>query len=166
MQEYPEAAAELRALGHDTTLSYTIEAAAAVLNETGLLPHINAGLMSAEEYGRARQVSVSQGLMLESTSARFAAPGGPHHACPDKEPAARLRSILAAGEAAVPFTSGVLIGIGETRAERIDALFALRDAHARHGHIQVRPTSARRQAGAPCSGGCSGGAFFCRRSPG
>lgn len=76
--------------------------------------------------------------MLESTSARLAAPGGAHHNCPDKEPSARLASIAAAGEAAVPFTSGILIGIGETRAERIDALLALREAHARHGHIQAR----------------------------
>lgn len=127
---------ELGCLGHETTLSYLVEAARAVFDQTGLLPHINAGLMSGEDIDALRQVSVSQGIMLESISDRLCEKGGAHHGSPDKVPAARLETMRLAGERAVPFTSGILIGIGETRLERIDSLLALRDLNDAHGHIQ------------------------------
>ena len=126
----------LDARGYASTLDYVAAAAAAVLAETGLLPHLNPGLMDAGDYARLRPLSASMGLMLESTSERLGLPGMPHHGSPDKVPAARLASLRLAGEAAVPFTTGLLIGIGETRAERIEALLAIRDLHARHGHVQ------------------------------
>ena len=127
---------ELARLGYATTLDYLQAMAELVLRETGLLPHINAGVMDRAEIERLRDVSASQGLMLESAAERLCQRGGPHFGSPDKLPAVRLATIAAAGEAAVPFTSGILIGIGETRAERIDALLALRDLHERYGHIQ------------------------------
>ncbi|HYE50716.1 MAG TPA: 5-amino-6-(D-ribitylamino)uracil--L-tyrosine 4-hydroxyphenyl transferase CofH [Azospirillaceae bacterium] len=133
---YPAARDELAQLGHPTTLSYLAAMCDLVVRETGLLPHVNAGTMDAADMAALRRVSVSQGLMLESVSERLCRPGGPHHRSPDKAPAARLETIRLAGELAVPFTSGILIGIGETRAERIDSLFALRDLHRRHGHLQ------------------------------
>ncbi|MGC2414698.1 MAG: 7,8-didemethyl-8-hydroxy-5-deazariboflavin synthase CofG, partial [Stellaceae bacterium] len=132
---YRAAKEALAGLGHDTTLSYLAEMAALVLKETGLLPHLNPGVMSRAEIETLRAVSVSQGIMLESASERLSRRGGPHFGSPDKAPARRLQSIAAAGEAAVPFTSGILIGIGETRVERIEAMLALRDLHERHGHI-------------------------------
>ena len=92
--------------------------------------------MSARELADLRQVSVSQGLMLETAADRLSQRGGPHFGSPDKRPAARLQMIGAAGEAAVPFTSGILIGIGETRGERLQALLHLRELHERHGHLQ------------------------------
>jgi FO synthase len=127
---------ELAALGHETTLSYLAAAARAVFEETGLLPHLNPGLLDISDISALRQVSVSQGIMLESASERLCARGGPHFGSPDKDPVARLDTIRKAGEICVPFTSGILIGIGETRAERIEALLALRDLNDRHGHIQ------------------------------
>src|SRR4051794_5344197 len=133
---YRAARDELAALGCATTLEYLERCAALVLEETGLLPHVNAGVMSAEDVRALRRVSVSQGLMLEGTAPRLAERGGPHFGSPDKAPAARLATIAAAGEARVPFTSGILIGIGETRAERLDALLAIRDLHERFGHVQ------------------------------
>ena len=133
---YGAAREALSRLGHATTLSYLAEMAALVLKETGLLPHLNPGIMSRAETLTLRAVSVSQGIMLESTSERLSRRGGPHFGSPDKSPARRLQCIAEAGEAAVPFTSGILIGIGETRVERIEALLALRDLHERHGHIQ------------------------------
>lgn len=133
---YSLAREELRALGHDTTVGYLRQMAEQVLRETGLLPHINAGVMSEKEILSLREVSVSQGIMLETTSERLSERGGPHFGSPDKHPAVRLDMIDAAGRARVPFTSGILIGIGETRAERIDALLALRALNERHGHIQ------------------------------
>jgi FO synthase len=126
----------LAALGHETTIGHLAQMCALVLAETGLLPHVNAGVMGREDIATLRKVSASQGLMLESTSDRLCAPGGPHYRSPDKAPAARLETIRLAGELAVPFTSGILIGIGETREERLDALFALRDLHQQYGHIQ------------------------------
>lgn len=126
----------LTALGHDSTLSYLHEMASAVLEETGLLPHLNAGLMNDADYAALRPVSASMGLMLETASDRLSRKGGPHYGSPDKLPARRMEAIEAAGRAKVPFTTGLLIGIGETRAERIEALQAIRDLHARHGHIQ------------------------------
>ena len=133
---YAVARSALEAMGHGSTLSYLREAAAAVLAETSLLPHLNPGIMDDNELAMLRPVAASMGLMLESTSDRLCAKGGPHHGSPDKVPAVRLEAIEAAGRARVPFTTGLLIGIGETREERIDALLAIRDAHARHGHVQ------------------------------
>jgi FO synthase len=133
---YRAARTELARLGHDSTISYLAAMAALVLRETGLLPHVNPGVMTADEIARLRTVSVSQGLMLETAAERLARRGGPHFGSPDKAPAVRLATIAAAGEAAVPFTSGILIGIGETRRERIEALLHLRELHRRHGHLQ------------------------------
>jgi FO synthase len=133
---YGAAREALARLGHPTTLSYLAEMSALVLKETGLLPHLNPGVMTPAEIDMLRAVSVSQGIMLESASERLSRRGGPHFGSPDKAPARRLQCIEAAGEAAVPFTSGILIGIGETRVERIEALLALRDLNDRHGHIQ------------------------------
>ncbi|MBN9600265.1 MAG: 5-amino-6-(D-ribitylamino)uracil--L-tyrosine 4-hydroxyphenyl transferase CofH [Afipia sp.] len=133
---YRVAREELEALGHPTTLSYLAEAAREVFRRTGLLPHINPGLMSGEDIAALRRVSVSQGIMLESVSERLMQKGAAHHGSPDKQPAARIETIRLAGEYAVPFTSGILIGIGETREERIDSLLALRDLNDLYGHLQ------------------------------
>src|SRR5581483_4442073 len=133
---YRAARRELDRLGHRSTLSYLAAMASLVLSETGLLPHLNPGVMMAQDISMLRGVSVSQGLMLESASERLCARGGPHFGSPDKVPAVRLATIAAAGAATVPFTSGILIGIGETRRERIEALLALRSLHARFGHLQ------------------------------
>ena len=133
---YKVARDELEQLGHASTLSYLRETAQRVLDETGLLPHMNPGVMTRAELEDLRPVSVSQGLMLESSSARLCEKGGPHYGSPDKRPQVRLDSIAAAGAARVPFTSGILIGIGETRRERLEALLALKDLHDTHGHIQ------------------------------
>ncbi|HEY6995951.1 MAG TPA: 5-amino-6-(D-ribitylamino)uracil--L-tyrosine 4-hydroxyphenyl transferase CofH [Xanthobacteraceae bacterium] len=133
---YRAAREELARLDHDSTISYLAAMAALVLRETGLLPHVNPGVMTSDEILRLREVSVSQGLMLETSAERLGRRGGPHFGSPDKLPAARLATIRAAGEAAVPFTSGILIGIGETRRERIAALLHLRELHHRHGHLQ------------------------------
>ena len=133
---YRAAREALAALGHDSTLSYLREMASAVLQETGLLPHLNPGLMDDSDYAALRPVSASMGLMLETASDRLSAQGGPHFGSPDKVPARRLAAIEAAGRAQVPFTTGLLIGIGETRAERIEALAAIRDSHRRHNHVQ------------------------------
>lgn len=122
--------------GYATTLEYLADAAALVLKETGLLPHLNPGLMAAQDYAVLRPLSASMGLMLESASDRLCSKGMAHFGSPDKRPAARLQSIRLAAEASVPFTTGLLIGIGETRQERIEALLAIRDLHARYGHIQ------------------------------
>jgi FO synthase len=133
---YAAARDHLQALGFATTVDYLVHVAGLVLRETGLLPHINAGVLIAEDYRRLRPVAASMGLMLESASERLCAPGGPHYGSPDKAPAIRLASIAAAGEARIPFTTGLLIGIGETREERLDSLFAIRALDAQHGHIQ------------------------------
>ncbi|MHB8632041.1 MAG: 5-amino-6-(D-ribitylamino)uracil--L-tyrosine 4-hydroxyphenyl transferase CofH [Candidatus Limnocylindria bacterium] len=133
---YAVARRELAELGHTSTISYLAEVARHVLTETGLLPHANPGVLDAAEIATLRSVSVSQGIMLESVSERLAAPGGPHHGSPDKRPAARLATIALAGEQRVPFTTGILIGIGETRLERIESLLALRELHDRYGHLQ------------------------------
>ena len=133
---YAAAREALAEMGYPTTLAYLRAMAELVLKETGLLPHLNPGLMNAADYAALRPVSASMGIMLESTSERLMQPGGPHYGSPDKLPAARLAAIAAAGEARVPFTTGLLIGIGETRAERIASLLAIRDLHHHHGHIQ------------------------------
>ena len=133
---YRAAREALAELGHETTISYLREMCALVLKETSLLPHVNPGVMTREEIAALREVSASQGIMLESTSERLCQQGGVHYGSPDKLPAVRLETIRLAGELAVPFTTGILIGIGETRAERLDALAAIRDLHLQHGHIQ------------------------------
>ena len=133
---YSAARTALGELGHDSTLSYLREMAEAVYRETGLLPHLNPGLLSDADYAALRPVSASMGLMLESISDRLCERGGPHYGSPDKVPARRLAAIEAAGRARVPFTTGLLIGIGETRDERLQALLAIRDLHRRYGHIQ------------------------------
>ncbi|MGE8942310.1 5-amino-6-(D-ribitylamino)uracil--L-tyrosine 4-hydroxyphenyl transferase CofH [Leptospira interrogans] len=133
---YAAARQALTELGHDSTLSYLEDAARMVLEKTGLLPHLNPGLMDEAWLRRLRAVSVSQGIMLETASDRLSERGGPHFGSPDKVPAARLATIDAAGRAGVPFTTGILIGIGETRLERIEALLAIRGLSDRHGHIQ------------------------------
>jgi FO synthase len=134
--KWKPAAEALAAMGHATTLDYLAAMGALVFKETGLLPHFNPGLMDAADLARLRKASVSMGIMLESTADRLGERGGPHFGAPDKVPALRLATLKAAGEAKVPFTSGILIGIGETRRERIEALLALRDLHEQHGHLQ------------------------------
>ena len=133
---YRVARDELASLGHDTTISYLGEMAELVLAETGLLPHLNPGVMTAEDIALLRPVSASMGLMLEGTSPSLFARGGPHFGSPDKDPERRLETIRLAGEARVPFTTGILIGIGESREDRLSALGDIRDLHARYGHIQ------------------------------
>ncbi len=133
---YRTARRALEELGFASTLDYLREVASRVLAETGLLPHINAGCMSAAEIAALREVSASMGIMLESASPRLCEKGMPHYGSPDKDPAVRLQTMELAGQAAVPFTSGILIGIGETRRERIESLLALRTLHRRHGHLQ------------------------------
>jgi FO synthase len=133
---YPVAGEWLDSHGFSSTIDYLAHAAAAVLAQTGLLPHANAGALTEDDLMRLRAVSPSQGMMLETLAARLGEPGGPHHGCTTKTPGRRLATLEAAGRARVPFTTGVLVGIGETRTERIDALLAIRDAHARHGHVQ------------------------------
>jgi FO synthase len=126
----------LRRLGHRTTLGYLRAVSALVVRETGLLPHANPGLMGERDLAALREVSVSMGLMLETTSARLLLPGGAHHLAPDKVPSRRLRTIALAGKLGIPFTTGILIGIGETHAERVASLLAIRELHERWGHIQ------------------------------
>jgi len=133
---YKEARQELASLGHETTLSYLNEISELIISESNLLPHINAGVMSAEDLKKLRKVSVSQGLMLESSAKRLCEKGGPHYGSPDKLPGFRLATIRLAGIEKIPFTSGILIGIGETRLERIEALLALRELHEQYGHLQ------------------------------
>lgn len=133
---FPEMHETLRRLGHQSTLSYLASVCELVLNETGLLPHINAGLLARKDIESLRKFSPSMGLMLESVSDRLGAPGMPHENAPDKRADLRLKTIEEAGRQKVPFTTGILIGIGETLDERVDSLFAIRDLHDRYGHVQ------------------------------
>lgn len=133
---YPAARRALDEMGFQTTVEYLAHVCEAVLRETGLLPHINAGIMTEDEIASLRRVSVSQGIMLESISDRLCQQGGAHYGAPDKDPQLRLDMIEIAGRQNVPFTSGILIGIGETRLEIIASLLALHDTHVRHGHLQ------------------------------
>ncbi|MEZ0235153.1 MAG: bifunctional FO biosynthesis protein CofGH [Actinomycetota bacterium] len=133
---YEIARAWLDHRGYDSTLDYVRAVAIRVIEETGLLPHLNPGVMSYEEIARLKHVSASMGIMLETASPRLSAKGGPHHGSPDKVPAVRLRTIEDAGRLAVPFTTGVLVGIGETERERAEALFEIRDLHRRYRHVQ------------------------------
>ena len=133
---YRAAREELASLGFTTTLEYLAHCARRIFEETGLLPHLNPGVMGEAELAMLRPVSVSMGLMLESGADRLAQRGGPHHRSPDKQPAVRLATLEAAGQLAIPMTTGLLIGIGETRRERIESLLTLRELHLRHGHLQ------------------------------
>ena len=126
----------LKGFGHDSTQSYLVAMCRMVMEETGILPHPNAGIMSERELRELREVSPSQGIMLESTSERLCAPGGPHEHAPDKKPRTRLAMLRRAGKLRIPFTTGILIGLGETQDERIDALLAIRDINDEYGHIQ------------------------------
>ena len=133
---YKAAREALAELGFESTIDYVIEIADAVLKETGLIPHINAGNMTRVEISKLRKVSASMGIMLESSSSRLCEKGMPHYGSPDKDPVTRLETIELAGQACVPFTSGILIGIGETRLERIESFLALRRTHEKHDHLQ------------------------------
>jgi FO synthase len=133
---YPEMKRFLAERGHQRTLDYLYEACSVVLAETGLLPHSNPGVMGQRDLQRLKEVNPSMGLMLESVSHRLLLPGGAHHGAPDKRPAVRLRTLEVAGKLRIPFTTGILIGIGESWEERIDSLIAIRELHQRYGHIQ------------------------------
>ena len=133
---YPEMKDFLARLGLKRTLDYLYEACKTTLEETGILPHSNPGLMGAGDLKRLKEVNASLGLMLETTSARLMLPDGAHHDAPDKKPSLRLRTIAEAGRLRIPFTTGILIGIGETWQERIDSLFAIQELNERYGHIQ------------------------------
>ncbi|MEU2612791.1 bifunctional FO biosynthesis protein CofGH [Micromonospora sp. NPDC007271] len=136
-ERWPAARRWLDERGYDSTLDYLRACAVAVLEETGLLPHLNPGVLSWSELHRLKPVAPSMGMMLETTATRlWSEPGGPHYGSPDKEPAVRLRVLDDAGRVGVPFTTGVLIGIGETLAERVDALFAIRRGMREYGHLQ------------------------------
>ncbi|TDC71342.1 7,8-didemethyl-8-hydroxy-5-deazariboflavin synthase [Micromonospora sp. KC606] len=136
-QRWPAARRWLDERGYDSTLDYLRACAVAVLEETGLLPHLNPGVLSWSELQRLKPVAPSMGMMLETTATRlWSEPGGPHFGSPDKEPAVRLRVLDDAGRVGVPFTTGILVGIGETPAERVDAIFAIRRVHREYGHLQ------------------------------
>jgi FO synthase len=152
---FPEAKEFLKKLGFDSTLEYLAAMSELVLEETGLLPHSNPGVMGAEDLRRLRETNVSVGLMLESASPRLGRPGEAHWKAPDKVPSLRLRTIDEAGRLSMAFTTGILMGIGETTEERVDALLAIRSAHQKYGHVQeviVQPFRAKpdiRMARAP-----------------
>jgi FO synthase len=134
---WPEAAEWLAEAGYSSTLGYVRALAVQVLETTGLLPHLNPGVMSWTELGRVKPVSPSVGMMLETTSRRlYETPGLAHYGSPDKDPAVRLRVIEDAGRLSMPFTTGILVGIGETLAERVDSLFAIRRLAREYGHVQ------------------------------
>jgi FO synthase len=133
---YPQARSWLADRGYSSTLEYLRAVAIRVIEETGLLPHLNPGVMSYEELGRLKHVAPSMGLMLETSSTRLAERGGPHFGSPDKDPGVRLRTIEDAGRLAIPFTTGILVGIGETPRERVESLMAIRDLHRRYRHVQ------------------------------
>ena len=152
-RKWQTARAELDALGHATTISYLVAACRAVLEETGLLPHANPGALTLEETRSLRAVTVSQGTMLETLSERLLKRGMAHFGAPDKKPSVRLATLEAAGIARVPFTTGILVGIGETPEDRVDALLAIRESHERHGHVQeVIVQSFRAKPGTPMAG--------------
>ncbi|MEX1004409.1 MAG: 7,8-didemethyl-8-hydroxy-5-deazariboflavin synthase CofG [Acidimicrobiia bacterium] len=133
---WPQARAFLEAKGHTSTLEYVEEMSRLVVGETSLFPHANPGVMNAAEIRLLRPTNVSMGMMLENVSPRLTEPGMPHHASPDKDPAVRISTIRSAGEERVPFTTGILVGIGETNAEIVDSLLAIVELHRDGGHIQ------------------------------
>ena len=154
-KRYPEARRELREMGFETTIQYLVHVCGLVLEETGLLPHANPGVLLEDEVRTLREVSVSQGIMVEQVSERLLGREMAHWASPDKVPARRLETLDAAGRLRVPFTTGLLIGIGETLEERVDTLLAIREQHERHGHLQecivqnFRAKPGTRMRGAP-----------------
>jgi FO synthase len=133
---YQRTAQALADLGYSSMIDYLAAMCALVLEESTLLPHVNAGTLTDDEIEKLKPVSASMGMMLETVSNRLMQPDMPHHKCPDKTPKARLRTLETAGRNKVPFTTGLLIGIGETWEERVEALAAINQAHQRHGHIQ------------------------------
>ncbi|MGP0075774.1 MAG: 7,8-didemethyl-8-hydroxy-5-deazariboflavin synthase CofG [Bryobacteraceae bacterium] len=133
---YPEYREWLERRGLGSTIEYLRAMCQLVFEETGLLPHANPGVLSREEMELLRPVNASMGMMLETASARLLAPGEAHYRCPDKVPKIRLAALEAAGQMRIPFTTGILIGIGETLDERVDALFAIRELNEKYGHIQ------------------------------
>lgn len=133
---FPEMRQELQRLGHRRTVDYLVQMCQLVLEQTPLLPHANPGVMGPRDLERLREVSPSMGLMLETTSRRLLGKGMAHDNAPDKDPAVRLKTIENAGKLRIPFTTGILIGIGETFVERVDALCAIRDVQEQYGHIQ------------------------------
>jgi len=135
-QRYPEAKAWLRRLGYASFIEYLRDMCEKVVKRTGLLPHSNPGTMRYEEMKELKQVNASLGLMLESVSERLCRPGGPHEGAPSKHPRARLAVLENAGRLRIPFTTGLLLGIGEYPEELVDGLFAIRELHERYGHIQ------------------------------
>jgi FO synthase len=150
---FPEYRQFLRRMGHRKTLDYLRAISALIVKETGLLPHANPGLMGERDLSSLREVNVSMGIMLETTSERLLGRGLAHDRAPDKVPARRLHTIALAGKLSIPFTTGMLIGIGETHAERVDTLLAIRDLHERYGHIQeVIVQNFRRKPGIPMRG--------------
>jgi FO synthase len=133
---YPVAREWLEARGYHSTLDYVRAMAILVIEETGLLPHLNPGVMSWEDMARLKHASASMGIMLETSSQRLSERGGPHFGSPDKAPAVRLRTIEDAGRLSIPFTTGILVGIGETVRERAESLFAIRELHRKYRHVQ------------------------------
>ncbi|WP_193075497.1 7,8-didemethyl-8-hydroxy-5-deazariboflavin synthase CofG [Pseudomonas sp. FME51] len=133
---YPQAQAALARQGHTSMISYLAEVCAMVMSESSMLPHVNAGTLSEADIRLLKPHSVSMGMMLENVSRRLIAKGGAHYACPDKVPVQRIRTLDRAGRLGVPFTTGILIGIGETWAERVDSLMTINNLHLEHGHIQ------------------------------
>ena len=154
---YPVAREWLEARGYASTLDYLRAVSIRVIEETGLLPHLNPGVMSWEAMARLKHVSASMGIMLETSSQRLSERGGPHFGSPDKVPAVRLRTIEDAGRLSIPFTTGILVGIGETLRERAESLFAIRELHRRYRHVQevivqnfkAKPGTAMRDAPEP-----------------
>ena len=146
---FPSYRKTLESFGHKSTVDY-LERAGQLALDRGILPHTNAGILTADDMRRLKAVNVSLGLMLENVSPRLCEPGMPHHKAPDKRPLRRLTMIREAGELEIPFTTGILLGIGETRRERIESLLAIRDLHRTHGHIQeVIVQNFRAQPGVP-----------------
>jgi len=156
-ERYPIARQWLAERGYHSTLDYLRAVSIQVIEETGLLPHLNPGVMTWEDMARLKHVSVSMGLMLETSSERLSRMGGPHFGSPDKVPDVRLRTIEAAGRLSIPFTTGILVGIGENPRERAASLFAIRELHRKYRHIQevivqnfkAKPGTAMRQAPEP-----------------
>ena len=152
---HPEMTETLHGLGYESTIEYVAATSELVLRETGLIPHTNCGTLSVEEIAAIAPWNASMGIMLESASLRLHEPGGPHYATVTKHPDLRIATLEAAGELGVAMTTGILIGIGETPEERVDALLAIRDVHERYGNIQevivqnFRAKDATRMRGAP-----------------
>lgn len=135
-ERWPQARKFLASQGHNTTIGYVRAMSEVIVSSTGLFPHANPGVMSSSEMVGLRPTNVSMGMMLENISPRLMEPGMPHYNCPDKDPVTRMGVIEAAGQLRIPFTTGILVGIGETNAEIVDSLLALQEVAARLGHIQ------------------------------